>query len=57
MMSLRSENYEVLPALQAALKDVDGYGGGHPKACGGVVAEKDFDIFVEKFKSEFLKQK
>lgn len=57
MMSLRSENYDILPALQAALKDVDGYGGGHPKACGGVVAEKDFDVFIKKFKEVFLEQK
>ena len=57
MMSLRSEEYEVLPALQEALKEVDGYGGGHPKACGAVVAEQDFDRFVARFKEEFLRQK
>jgi single-stranded DNA-specific DHH superfamily exonuclease len=56
MMSLRSENYEVLPALQVALRQVHGYGGGHPKACGAAVAQDDFDTFLTVFKEEFLKQ-
>ncbi|MBD3209494.1 DHH family phosphoesterase, partial [Candidatus Woesearchaeota archaeon] len=50
IMSLRSEEQPILKALERALQNVDGYGGGHPKACGAVVAQKDFDAFIATFK-------
>jgi hypothetical protein len=56
IMSLRGENHEVLGPLQAALKVADGYGGGHPKACGAVVAEEHFPAFIEEFKKAFKEQ-
>ena len=53
MMSLRSEVVPILPSLQKALGEVEGYGGGHPRACGAVVAEKDFDRFIKLFREAF----
>ncbi len=50
IMSIRGEKKEVLGPLQEALKGVNGYGGGHPKACGASVEEKDFEKFLEQFK-------
>ena len=53
-MSIRGSGKNlILPALKEALKGVDGYGGGHEYACGAAVKKKDFDRFVEKFKSRF----
>ena len=57
MMSLRSETYEVLGPLQAALKEVEGYGGGHPLACGAAVIQEHFDAFLELFKRAYKEQK
>ncbi|MBI2143659.1 DHH family phosphoesterase [Candidatus Woesearchaeota archaeon] len=53
MLSFRARLVPVLPALQKALVGIDGYGGGHEKACGGSVRKKDFEKFIEKFKGEF----
>ncbi len=50
--SLRSSKYKVLPILQKALKDVNGYGGGHMHACGANVKKDDFDRFVENIKKQ-----
>ena len=53
-MSIRGSGKNlILPALKAALKGVDGYGGGHEYACGAAVKKKDFDKFVEQFKNRF----
>ena len=57
MMSLRSETHEVLGPLQEALKEVEGYGGGHPLACGAAVIQEHFDAFVELFKRAYKQQK
>lgn len=50
--SLRSARYEVLPILQAALKDVSGHGGGHLHACGANVRSEDFSRFVDNIKKQ-----
>ena len=50
VMSLRGEDKEVHGPLQIALEGLDGYGGGHPKACGAVVAESQFEEFIKKFR-------
>lgn len=50
--SLRSSKYEVLPILQKALKDVNGFGGGHLHACGCHVKEEDWDAFLDIIRSE-----
>jgi hypothetical protein len=57
MMSLRSEREEIVGALKEALEGLDGYGGGHPKACGAVVSQAHFDEFLAKFKKAFLEQR
>jgi single-stranded DNA-specific DHH superfamily exonuclease len=53
MLSFRSRDVPVLPALQKALKGIDGYGGGHENACGGSVSKEDFPKFIEQLKNEF----
>ncbi|MFT4282991.1 MAG: DHH family phosphoesterase [Candidatus Woesearchaeota archaeon] len=53
VMSLRSSKKPIINALNVALEGVDGFGGGHDLACGAVVSQKDFDVFLEKFKSLF----
>lgn len=51
-MSLRSEKYKVRDILEEALEKVEGYGGGHEKACGANVAVGDFDKFTEIIKKK-----
>jgi len=54
-MSLRSATVKVLPILKKALKNVEGYGGGHDYACGANIKTKDFDKFVKAVKKELKK--
>ncbi|MBI4983723.1 DHH family phosphoesterase [Candidatus Woesearchaeota archaeon] len=49
--SIRSQT-TVLKALEKALVGIDGYGGGHPQACGAVVKEHDWEMFLKRFKEE-----
>ena len=51
--SFRSKNTSIPEKLAEALKDVDGYGGGHKNACGGVISEEDWDRFYKKFSELF----
>ena len=39
-------------ALKQALVGINGYGGGHPNACGAVINEEDWDRFLKNFKEE-----
>jgi single-stranded DNA-specific DHH superfamily exonuclease len=50
-MSLRSSKLKIPEVLSKALAGFDGYGGGHENACGCNIKEKDFEQFLEKFKS------
>ncbi|MBW2991608.1 hypothetical protein KY345_00130 [Candidatus Woesearchaeota archaeon] len=51
--SLRSGAKVTLPPiLERALKDVDGYGGGHEHACGTCVKKEDFQQFLDNLKRE-----
>ena len=50
-MSLRSGKIKVLPILEKALKDVNGYGGGHLYAAGANVKKEDFQKFIDKIKN------
>ena len=50
--SLRSAKYKVAPRLKAALKEVEGYGGGHEYACGASIKETDFKKFVKHIKGQ-----
>ncbi|HLC47250.1 MAG TPA: DHH family phosphoesterase [Candidatus Nanoarchaeia archaeon] len=45
--SLRSAKTPILPVLKKALEGVNGYGGGHPNACGCAVKVEDFEKFIE----------
>ena len=39
-------------ALEKAMVGIDGYGGGHPNACGAVIKVEDWPRFMENFKEE-----
>ncbi len=41
---------DVATALQTALENINGRGGGHPDAAGATVKEQDWDKFLEQFK-------
>jgi len=51
--SLRSGPGIILPPiLEKALKDIDGYGGGHEHACGTCVKKEDFQQFLSNLNEE-----
>jgi nanoRNase/pAp phosphatase (c-di-AMP/oligoRNAs hydrolase) len=50
--SMRSSKIKLPPILKQALKDIDGYGGGHTYACGCCIKKKDFKKFIENIKKE-----
>jgi len=50
-MSIRAK-VPFVDALKKALHGIDGGGGGHPMACGAVVDEKDWKLFLKQFKEE-----
>ncbi|MBI1968901.1 hypothetical protein HYS49_03245, partial [Candidatus Woesearchaeota archaeon] len=49
--SLRAQ-FPILPALEKALVGIDGFGGGHPNACGAVIKKPDWERFLQIFKDE-----
>ncbi|HIJ11657.1 TPA: DHH family phosphoesterase [Candidatus Woesearchaeota archaeon] len=52
--SLRAQ-FPIVTALKKALEGVEGYGGGHPNACGAVIKKEDFEQFLTVFKKELKK--
>jgi single-stranded DNA-specific DHH superfamily exonuclease len=51
-MSIRGNDFPVLPVLKKVLPQIHGYGGGHAMACGAGIKKEDFDQFIELFKKE-----
>lgn len=49
--SLRAQ-FPIQPALEKALMGIEGFGGGHPNACGAVIKKPDWERFLENFKRE-----
>ncbi len=49
--SIRAQ-FPISAALEKALVGVEGYGGGHPNACGAVIKGEDWSRFLEQFKEE-----
>lgn len=49
--SIRAQ-YPISETLEKALVGIDGYGGGHPNACGAVIKVEDWSRFLENFKEE-----
>ncbi len=49
-LSFRGKHIKIRPILEEALKGIEGYGGGHEYACGGQVAKKDFNKFINNIK-------
>ena len=52
-ISLTSPKKDLRPILAKALEDIEGSGGGHPRACGASVMLKDLDNFKEIIESYF----
>jgi single-stranded DNA-specific DHH superfamily exonuclease len=57
IMSLRSKEIPIVNILLDALEGLDGFGGGHPHACGSKINNDDFPIFIERFKESLKKVK
>ncbi len=49
-LSMRNQKKDLAKILPKALEGLDGYGGGHPHAVGGMVPRYNFDIFIERMK-------
>lgn len=49
--SLRAQ-FPIAGALEKALVGIEGYGGGHPNACGAVIKQEDWSRFLGNFKEE-----
>lgn len=49
--SLRAQ-FPVAEALEKALVGIEGYGGGHPNACGAVIKTEDWARFLQNLKGE-----
>jgi hypothetical protein len=49
--SIRSKT-PIRDALKKALEGVEGYGGGHENACGAVIKEESWELFLKNFKRE-----
>ena len=56
-MSIRSKGKNISKILKGALEQVEGYGGGHAKACGAAVSIDDFSKFIRIIKNEYGKSK
>ena len=54
--SLRSKK-PIAEALKRALVGINGYGGGHPNACGAVIKEEDWKRFLSNLSKETRKVK
>lgn len=50
--SFRSRRHNVKDVLAKALIGIDGYGGGHPSACGGVIKKQDWERFLENIRKQ-----
>ena len=48
--SIRSTGLILPPLVEKALEGLDGYGGGHERACGLNIKKEHFDEFVERFR-------
>ncbi|MCD4666885.1 hypothetical protein K8R47_03685 [archaeon] len=49
-LSVRSSKIKLPDLLNNAMKDLDGYSGGHDLACGGSINKKDFPTFISRLK-------
>ena len=54
--SIRSMTIKIDEIIKRALRNVEGYGGGHHLACGANIAKKDFNTFIKNTKHEIKKE-
>ncbi len=47
--SVRSKNVSLPDKIKTSIEGLEGHGGGHEHACGLVVADKDWELFLERF--------
>ena len=58
ILSIRSKDKSkyILPKIiEKSLVGIQGYGGGHPHACGAHITLEDYDKFIENFKKNLTK--
>lgn len=58
ILSIRSKDNSkyILPKIiEKSLVGIQGYGGGHPHACGANIALDDYERFIENFKKNLTK--
>lgn len=53
--SLRAQ-HRIVDTVERSLVGLNGFGGGHANACGVVVKEEDWEVFLKRFKEE-IRQK
>lgn len=55
IFSIRSRKTNLQPIVKKALVNVEGYGGGHPYACGAKIQKDSLDLFLNQFKEAMKK--
>ncbi len=58
ILSIRSKNsspYILPPIIKNSFQGLNGYGGGHPHACGAHTTIEDYEQFIENFKKNLTK--
>ncbi len=51
-LSLRYSKKDLREMLKKIFREIEGYGGGHEKACGAGIKEKDLDKFMELMRKQ-----
>lgn len=57
IFSIRSKKTNLQPIIKKALIGVNGYGGGHPHACGARLSKDSLNLFLTQFKEAIQNQK
>lgn len=56
-ISMRYKEPIVEIIIKKALEGVEGYGGGHPNACGGKIKKHDFNKFIDSIKEQLKNER
>ena len=54
--SIRAQ-FPIIEMLQRSFIGLNARGGGHPNACGAVVSDEDWNVFLETFKRELKEER
>jgi len=55
--SLRAKNIRLDKVLEKILQEINGTGGGHEHACGAVIPQEEFSLFIEILQEKLAEQK